>query len=102
MNCFYREGDYWTVAFDGQVARLRGSRGLSLLGRLVERPGREVHVLDLSDLHTFSTVSPEPVLDGRGRRVFRDRIAELEAEMEEADSYADIERSASARIEFDA
>src|SRR5436305_9599879 len=102
MNCFYREGDYWTLVFDGQVARLRASRGLSLLGWLLERPGREVHVLDLSDLHAVSTGNTEPVLDGRGRRLFRERISELESELEDADRCADVERSTSARTELDA
>src|SRR5438445_507093 len=49
MNGFYREGEYWTLAFNGEVARLRASRGLLLLSRLMERPGRELHVLDLAD-----------------------------------------------------
>ena len=102
MNCFYREGEYWTLVFNGQVARVRGTRGMSLLWRLLGRPGREMHVLDLSDLHTVSAGSHEPLLDSRGRRVFRDRIAELEAELDEADRHVDVERSAIARTELDA
>ena len=49
MNRFYREGEYWTLAFNGEVARLRASRGLLLLSRLIGRPGRELHVLDLAE-----------------------------------------------------
>src|SRR3954471_883641 len=36
MNGFYREGEYWTLVFNGEVARLRASRGLLLLSRLLE------------------------------------------------------------------
>ena len=50
MNGFYREGEYWTLVFNGEVARLRASRGLLLLSRLMGHPGREVHVLDLAEL----------------------------------------------------
>ena len=44
---FRREGDYWTVAYGGQTARLRDVKGLRYLACLLRRPGREVHVLEL-------------------------------------------------------
>jgi len=44
-NLFRREGEYWTVCFDGSVARLADAKGLHLLARLVVhdeiRPGRD-------------------------------------------------------------
>src|SRR5438105_1936862 len=101
MNGFYREGEYWTLAFDGEVARLRASRGLLLLSRLMARPGRELHVLDLAELPGGDASGAEAVLDGTARRAFRDRIVELEADLNEADRFGDIERSARARAELD-
>ncbi|HXU04111.1 MAG TPA: AAA family ATPase, partial [Polyangia bacterium] len=41
------EGDVWVIAHGGRVLRLRASRGLAMLARLVGEPGRELHVLDL-------------------------------------------------------
>ena len=46
-NVFRREGDYWLVAFEGQIVRLRDLKGLRYLARLLGDPGREFHVRDL-------------------------------------------------------
>jgi hypothetical protein len=46
-NLFRREGEYWTVVFDGVVVRLRDAKGLRHLARLLAGPGREFHVVDL-------------------------------------------------------
>src|SRR5215216_4149900 len=46
-NVFRREGDYWSVAFEGQTVRLRDLKGLRYLARLLGDPGREFHVRDL-------------------------------------------------------
>ena len=46
-NLFRREGQYWTVVFDGQVVRLKHTKGLRHLARLLAQPGREFHTLDL-------------------------------------------------------
>jgi hypothetical protein len=39
---FVREGEYWTIAFDGAVSRFRQSRGLQHLARLLRAPGRPI------------------------------------------------------------
>ena len=44
---FRREGDYWTVAFGGSVVRMRDTKGLGYLARLLRHPHREFHVLEL-------------------------------------------------------
>ena len=46
-NLFRREGEYWTVAYDGAVVRLRDAKGLRHLARLLAHPGREFHAVDL-------------------------------------------------------
>src|SRR5204863_6353489 len=81
---------------------VRTSRGLLLLSRLLERPGRELHVLDLADVSGGDADRVEAVLDASGRQAFRNRIVELEADLNEADLFADMERSARARAELDA
>ena len=39
-NVFRREGDYWSVVFEGHTARLRDLKGLRYLARLLADPGR--------------------------------------------------------------
>lgn len=46
-NILRIEGDYWTIAFAGQVIRLRDSKGLRYLAQLLWNPGARVSALDL-------------------------------------------------------
>ena len=39
---FRREGEFWTITFDGRTVRLRDSVGLRYLASLLARPGDEV------------------------------------------------------------
>lgn len=60
---FRREGDYWTIAFDGQVVRLKDSNGLRYLALLLRRPGDRLASTDL-------------VVDGVGETRRPDRAAD--------------------------
>jgi class 3 adenylate cyclase len=111
---FRREGDYWTIAFGGKVIRMRDAKGLGYLARLLRHPHREFHVLDLltGDAPRGATEQPEGldagtpdagvVLDGPAKHAYRGRIAELEAEIEQARRWNDLERAARAEAELDA
>ena len=44
---FRREGDYWTIAYEGRTFRLRDTKGLAYLAELLRNPGREFFALDL-------------------------------------------------------
>jgi hypothetical protein len=48
-----REGDYWTLAHDGQVLRLRHLKGLDYLAHLLREPGRGVPVAELAALRCY-------------------------------------------------
>lgn len=39
QQLFRRDGDYWTIAFEGQLVRLRDARGLRYLATLLQHPG---------------------------------------------------------------
>jgi hypothetical protein len=41
-NLFRKEGDYWTLAYEGTVLRLRDSKGMSALAFLLARPRERV------------------------------------------------------------
>ena len=113
---FRREGEYWTVAFAGKLVRMRDAKGLGYLARLLRHPHREFHVLDL--LVGDAPRAEAAARDGRSRSSRRrtpescwtsppsmptgERIAELEAEIEEAQRWNDPERTARAEDELDA
>jgi pimeloyl-ACP methyl ester carboxylesterase len=112
---FRREGDYWTVAFGDKVIRMRDAKGLGYLARLLRDPDREFHVLDLlagdaphgggparEDGLRPATPDAGAVLDAPAKRAYRERIAELEAEIEEARRWNDLERTARVEGELDA
>src|SRR5215468_11568586 len=47
-NRFRREGEYWTVRYEGSVARLKDAKGPRYLAQLLGHPGREFHAVDLA------------------------------------------------------
>lgn len=48
MNVFRREGEYWTVEYEGAVLRLRDGKGLQYLAYLLHHPGEQFSALELS------------------------------------------------------
>jgi tetratricopeptide (TPR) repeat protein len=109
-----REGDYWTVAFEGDTFRLRDSKGLRYLSALLRAPGREILALELVADHTPSPStgrSRDPGLhrgpgqglgawlDDQAKAEYRQRLAELEAEIAQAEEWADPGRLERARSE---
>jgi tetratricopeptide (TPR) repeat protein len=47
LTMCHREGDYWSITFEGHTVRVRDVKGIRYLSRLLAEPGREFHVLDL-------------------------------------------------------
>jgi hypothetical protein len=120
-SMFRREGDYWTVAYEGSLVRLRDSKGLRYLARLLAYPGREMHAIDIEMTehrarHQASSrpadgvatvglsVRSDPgdageLLDAKAKAAYRARLDELHAEIDEAESFNDPGRAARARDE---
>src|SRR5262245_42065896 len=44
----HQEGEYWTIEYAGKALRLKDSKGLSYLARLLCSPGTDFHALDLA------------------------------------------------------
>jgi pimeloyl-ACP methyl ester carboxylesterase len=113
-NVLRRDGDYWTVAYDGLVVTLRDTKGLRDIARLLASPRRELHVLDVAaqvgdasqpvsrgaileaGLHVDRHGS-QPVIDEAARVDYKRRITELEQEVDDAEARGDGEASAKAR-----
>jgi tetratricopeptide (TPR) repeat protein len=108
-GAFSKEGEYWTIGYQGHVIRLRETIGLAYLVRLIAEPRREFHALDLAVWTSGGAAGPassfqegEELLDQQAKAAYRQRIAELNEEIEEAQGWGDTERVARARREIDA
>ena len=66
-----REGDFWTIAYDAAVVRLRDAKGLRYLEPLLRQPGRSFHV---AELISVAASRPAPG-DGSAAAVERTRKA---------------------------
>ena len=95
-----REGGVWALSFDGTTIRLPDTKGLQDLATLLAQPGREVAA---GELMGAAVDSPDlgDVLDASARRAYELRIIELQAELDEAEAFADSARAARGREEFE-
>jgi len=93
-NLFRREGDVWVIGFAGSEARVRDSKGMHDLARLLAAAGR--------DLAAVNLVAPGPVprssdlgdtIDAAARGSYKARLVELESDLEDADRAGDPECS---------
>jgi hypothetical protein len=122
-NVFRREGEYWTVGYEGSVVRLKDAKGLRHLARLLTQPGREFHATDLEAADGQAARSGSPasrdrveggglevradlgdageLLDATAKAAYRTRLDELQAELEEAEAFNDLVRAAKAQAERD-
>jgi hypothetical protein len=117
VNVLRREGDYWTVIFEGHTVHVRDLKGMHYLARLLADPGREFHVLDLVAAETGSAApvdrSPAArlprsgfgdagaMLDARAKDAYRRRLAEIDDDIDQASALGDGERAAQADAERD-
>ena len=101
-NVFRREGDYWSVAFEGRTVHVRDLKGMRYLAQLLAHPGREVHVLDLVAAETGQKTALGDaglLLDERAKSAYRRRLTEIDDDIEQARVLEDAEREAQADAE---
>jgi tetratricopeptide (TPR) repeat protein len=97
------EGDTWLVEFAGSAARLRDQRGLHHLRTLLEHPDVEIPALTLAAAdHNLAGSTEGTILDERAMREYRQRITDLQDDIDEATANNDIESAAKAEAELDA
>ncbi len=114
---FHREGEYWTIEFERDEFRVRDSRGMRHLARLLQAPGTEVHALQLAappspavdrravvepDIAMAGSDSAGPTLDAEAKAAYRARLVDLREELAEAETWHDPERIARLEAERDA
>jgi tetratricopeptide (TPR) repeat protein len=117
VSVFRREGDYWSVVFEGRTVRVRDLKGIRYLARLLADPGREFHVLDLVAAESGQAAAAESgraaglshtapgdageMLDARAKDAYRRRLTEIEDDIAQARAFGDTERAAQADAERD-
>ena len=121
-NVFRREGEFWAIAFPETSFSLRDSKGLLYIARLLAVPDTEIHALDLvsglkaeggavatqqANVAAAKRVTSSPfgaageVLDQAAREEYRQRLADIDAEIAEADWWNDSERAVRLQVERD-
>lgn len=96
------EGEYWTVSCAGETCRVRDARGMRMLAQLLDQPGKELHVLELSGaLGAVDGGSAGDAIDREARTAYERRARELEAELAEANDWNDVGRRERAQAELD-
>lgn len=100
---FERDGDTWVVTLGRERVRASESDGLRYLAELVARAGEEVHVTELASAVRGGDVRTAPLaaLDASAKRAYRERRAELTAELAEAEERNDVGAVAKARRELE-
>jgi hypothetical protein len=113
-NLFRREGEFWTLRYQGREVRLRDSKGLRDLAVLLGAPGREFPAVELAAPPSAAAPVEVPVgelhepgdlgevVDASARAAYRRRLLELDEEETEADARGDQERSVALAAERDA
>ncbi len=98
-STFRRGAAGWQLDFGGRTAEVADSRGLRDIAHLLARPGEAVSVLELADSPDAATsrTRGSDAFDDRAKRQIRDRLHELDAEVDEAEANGEGERAALAR-----
>ena len=115
---FRREGEYWHVVFGDDSFRIRDSRGMRHLAQLLERPGNEIHALELASVDapearpsnspvdragpTRAERDVGPLLDAEAKAAYAARLSEIDADLDEAQRWNDPERVVRLEAERDA
>lgn len=107
-NVFRLDGEFWTIAFEGRMTRLKDSKGLRYLSRLLAEPAREFHVGDLAAITDATGTADRPrisdagpMLDAEARTAYRNRLEDLRFELDEAEANNDTGRAERARTEME-
>lgn len=100
-SLFLKEGVYWTVAYIGSVVRLKDSKGMRYLAWLLRHPAHDFLPLDLVGVGGDGDgegavqvrTSGLEILDAQAKAEYRQRLADLREELEEATNCNDLGRS---------
>jgi hypothetical protein len=106
---FRRDGDVWTLGFDGVTVAVPDAKGLQDLHALISRAGVEIAAAELltpsadaAEARAAKRVGADDVLDEAAKRAYRRRLDVLEQEIEAALARGTDERAVALEAERDA
>ena len=91
-----REGEVWRLRFGERQALLRDCKGLTDLARLLDRPGEDIHVLDLvgaDPSERRDAARGDVTADRQALAEYRSRLREIDEDLEEAEANGDAGRA---------
>jgi hypothetical protein len=122
-----KEGDFWTITYNGHVSLLKDIKGLSYISLLLRHPGVEVHSMSLltgevvpdngrdaasnatsdtrleeSGLSRRASIDAGEMLDPQAKAAYRERLSELRTEREEATRLGNAEHADAIEGEIEA
>ena len=115
---FRRDGDYWTIWYQGKLLRLKHVKGLACLAYLLGHPSVEVPSANLASVMERSPAEPTaqgwsldadalwlgdagPMLDSQAKSEYRRRLNELAGDLEDARKMNDLSRIPAIQEEMD-
>jgi hypothetical protein len=100
-----RHGAMWLLSVARRSVTIGDSLGVRYLATLLSNPGAEISVLDLVQQQPPDRTAADPagqeLLDEDARRAYRQRITELQQQIDEAEADSDPIRAEAARSELD-
>jgi len=115
-NVFRCEGEYWTLAHQRAVCRVRDTKGLHHIAHLLSHTSQEFHACELvveavaaagrsrqagDDVRVTDLGDAWTVLDATAKAAYKRRLEELREELEEAERFNDPGRAGAAREEIE-
>jgi class 3 adenylate cyclase/tetratricopeptide (TPR) repeat protein len=98
-----RQGPFWMVRYGSDECRVKDTKGVRDLAVLVAAPNREVPAAELmAQGMAVDAGGADAVLDERARRQFQERLAELDADLADAEAANDLGRIGTIKGERDA
>jgi hypothetical protein len=95
------EGEYYAVQAPSRTLRFKATRGMQYLARLVEKPGADVHVLELMGSTDADRGDAGEVLDPQAFRSYRARLESLRGAIEDAEARGALDRVEALRDEME-
>jgi hypothetical protein len=100
-----QDGQAWRLSANGRTVRVVDGLGIRYLATLIANPDVEIPAAELAGTGALRNHHEAPisqvVLDEPARLAYRERLTEIESDLAEAETNADIERAARLRIEFE-
>ena len=102
---FQKNGDFWNLAYEGKLISIRDSKGLVYIAELLRRPGQEIFAAELfaaaNGMKMVPVGSSGAMIDDTAMRAYRQRAADLQLQLAEAEKNNDTGGQEAAQLELE-